>query len=479
LPELSFERLDEARWRIPASGPMRVDGIIHATGELFAAIRNDGSPRQVAAVATLPGIVGASLAMPDIHWGYGFPIGGVAAFDERTGVVSPGGVGYDINCGVRMHVLELDAGRIAADPSGVARALMEAVPAGLGSESPRDRLSGEQMDDVLVRGAAAAVDMGHGGRQELERLESRGRIEGARPEAVGDRARQRGAGQLGTLGSGNHFVELDRVQEVLDARTASRFGLEQGGCVITVHTGSRGLGHQVCEDSIRVMREASRRYGIELPDRQLCCAPLASPEARDYLAAMSAAANFAFANRQILVHRALGALDRFLRGERLAHRVLYDVAHNIAKWEHHDGPRGARRLLVHRKGATRALGPGHAELPEEYRATGQPVLIPGDMGRCSYVLAGCQGAAERTFASACHGAGRLLSRAQARRSTRAGHVLASLAEKGIQLRAASKATIVEEFPGAYKDVEEVVEAVRLSGLARPVARLVPLVVVKG
>jgi len=473
--EVRFERLDGARWRIPASGSMRVDGIIHATDRLFEVIRDDQSPRQVAAVATLPGIVGASVAMPDIHWGYGFPIGGVAAFDERTGVVSPGGVGYDINCGVRMHVLDLEADEVVQRAAGIADAIAAGVPAGLGSTNPGLRLSPEELDEVLVRGAGWVAEA------DVERLESRGCIPDADPSAVSGRARERGIVQLGTLGSGNHFVEIDRVESVLDAGAAEAFGLEEGLTVLSIHSGSRGLGHQVCDDFIRVMLEASARYGIELPDRQLCCAPLGSPEAGRYLAAMACAANFAFANRQILSRLALDALARALgrRPRRLEDRVLYDVAHNIAKWESHRVGGSRRRLLVHRKGATRALPPGHAELPPPYREIGQPVLIPGDMGRASYVLAGAPDPPEHAVASACHGAGRLMSRSQASRSTRAGHVVRSLGESGIQVRAASKSTLVEEYPGAYKDVDEVVEAVRLSGLARPVARLVPLVVIKG
>jgi len=479
--EIRFERLDGARWRIPASGSMRVDGIIHATDRLFEVIRDDQSPRQVASVATLPGIVGASIAMPDIHWGYGFPIGGVAAFDERTGVVSPGGVGYDINCGVRMHVLDLEADEVARHAAGIADALLEGVPAGLGSTNPGLRLAPDELDAVLVRGAAQAASLGMGTDEDVERLESRGCIPGADPAAVSARARERGIVQLGTLGSGNHFVELDRVQSVLDPEAAEAFGLREGLTILSIHTGSRGLGHQVCDDFIRVMLEASVKYGIELPDRQLCCAPLGSPEAERYLAAMAGAANFAFANRQIVARMALDALAGHLgrRSIRLESTVLYDVAHNIAKWESHPVAGRDRRLLVHRKGATRALPPGHVELPPVYRAAGQPVLIPGDMGRASYVLAGMAASGEQSFSSACHGAGRLMSRSQASRTTRAGHVVKSLRESGIEVRAASKSTLVEEFPGAYKDVDEVVEAVRLSGLARPVARLVPLVVLKG
>jgi tRNA-splicing ligase RtcB len=288
-------------------------------------------------------------------------------------------------------------------------------------------------------------------------------------------------GQLGTLGSGNHFVEIDRVAEIADASAAAAFGLREGGTVLSIHTGSRGLGHQVCDDAIRVMLRASQKYGIELPDRQLCCAPLGSPEASEYLAAMAAAANFAFANREALAALALRAVGKAVRraGMHVTHRLLYDVAHNIAKWETHDVDGRATRLLVHRKGATRALPPGHPELPAEYSAVGQPVLIPGDMGRCSYVLVGERGAAERTFASACHGAGRLLSRSEASRVRRPGQVERELKESGIEVRAASRETLVEEFPGAYKDVSDVVEAVRESGLARPVARLVPLAVLKG
>jgi len=476
-----LEKVNEFTWRIPATDRMRTDGIIYASRRLMELIEKDNSPQQVANVAMLPGIVGNSMAMPDIHWGYGFPIGGVAAFDESEGVVSPGGVGYDINCGVRMLTTNLRAPDVREHMDRILDALFNAVPCGVGSRSRVLELSKSQMNDVLMSGAAAAVDMGFGTVEDLDFIESRGRIEGAGLEPVSPRARERGKDQLGTLGSGNHFLELDRVAEILQPEAARLFGLEEDGVILSIHTGSRGLGHQICDDALRVMQKASSRYGISLPDRQLSCAPLGSREASSYLASMAAAANFAFANRQTITHLARKAIAGFFRqqGRTYEDRLLYDVAHNIAKWERHEFEGRERRLLVHRKGATRAYGPGHPELPPAYRAVGQPVLIPGDMGRASYVLLGTEAAMRRTFGSTCHGAGRVMSRQQAKRTASAKEVIEKLGAKGILIRAASRGTVLEEFPEAYKDVSEVVSAVEGAGIAVPVARLEPLGVIKG
>jgi tRNA-splicing ligase RtcB len=468
VKNIAMEKVNDFTWRIPATGRMRTDGIIYAS-------------RRLMNVATLPGIVGSSMAMPDIHWGYGFPIGGVAAFDESEGVVSPGGVGYDINCGVRMLTTGLMAGDARERMDGILDALFHAVPCGVGSRSRTLELSAKQMNRVLMEGAAAAVAMGFGSEEDLDFIESGGRIEGAGTEPVSTRARDRGRDQLGTLGSGNHFLELDRVAEILQPEAAGALGLEEDRVILSIHTGSRGLGHQVCDDALRMMQKASSRFGISLPDRQLACAPLGSKEASTYLAAMAAAANFAFANRQVITHLAREALTEFLRqqGMSFESKVLYDVAHNIAKWERHEVEGRQRRVLVHRKGATRAFGPGHPDIPPAYRAVGQPVLIPGDMGRASYVLLGTEAAMRQTFGSTCHGAGRVMSRQQARRTASARDVVEKLGARGILIRAASRGTIVEELPEAYKDVSEVVSVVKDAGMAVPAARLEPLGVIKG
>lgn len=478
---IRLEPLDPWRWRIPRHGAMRTDGIVYADARMIAALRREQALEQVRNVASLPGIVGPALAMPDIHWGYGFPIGGVAAFGEADGIVSPGGVGYDINCGVRLLRTGLLVDELAPHLAALADALYQAIPSGVGAHRRDLRLSAADLDAVLVRGAAWAVQKGFGVAADLEQIESRGALPGADPQAVSDRARQRGEDQLGTLGSGNHFVEVDRVEAVFDAAAADAFGLFEHQVVIGIHTGSRGLGYQVCDDHVRSMLQAARRYGIALPDRQLCCAPLSSPEASAYLAAMAAAANYAFANRQLIADSVARVLARVLgRGPAaLKLATVYDVAHNIAKWETHTVAGRPQRLCVHRKGATRAFPPGHPEVPARYRAVGQPVLIPGDMGRCSYVLAGTAAAMEQSFGSTCHGAGRLLSRHAAKQQARGRDLFAELAEQGIELRAAGIGTVAEEISEAYKDVADVVRVVEQAGLGKIVARLRPLAVIKG
>ncbi|HET6346712.1 MAG TPA: RtcB family protein, partial [Myxococcota bacterium] len=385
----SFERVDAYRWRIPRRGKMQVPGLVYASEAMIASIRDDQSPAQVAHVAELPGIVGHSIAMPDVHWGYGFPIGGVAAFDERTGVLSPGGVGYDINCGVRLLCSNLQRVDVLERLEEISLALYQAIPAGVGSRGAQ-ALSARDLDDVLVQGAGWAVARGLGHRADLEVMEEGGCMRDADPDAVSGRAKERGRGQLGSLGSGNHFCELGYVAEIYDPGAAAAFGLGEGEVTLLIHSGSRGLGYQVCDDSLRGMLEAAHRYGIELPDRQLCAAPLGSKEAQGYFTAMACAINFAFANRQVMTHRAREALGGLLRASEhdLGLRLVYDVCHNIAKWETHIVDGRERRLCVHRKGATRALPAGHPALPARYAAVGQPVLIPGDMGRYSYVLAG-------------------------------------------------------------------------------------------
>ncbi|MFQ5514205.1 MAG: RtcB family protein [Myxococcota bacterium] len=479
LSAIRPEPIDAYRWRLPRIGPMRSEGLIYADEILFEALRDDAALVQVCHVATLPWIVGPSLAMPDIHWGYGFPIGGVAAFDADDGVISPGGVGFDISCGVRL--LRTDLGAEALRSGGrlerLADELFRRVPSGVGVGT-RSQLRRRDVDGVLTAGARWAVEQGMGSAEDLEHIEERGCLTDADPAAVSERAHTRGAAQLGTLGSGNHFLEIQRVDCVYDAEAAAELGLRDGGVTISIHTGSRGLGYQVCEDHLRSIVKASEHYGIDLPDRQLCCAPLRSPEAEAYRRAMACAANYALANRQVVTHRVREAW-RALLGDDVGIAVVYDVCHNLAKFETHEIEGELRRLCVHRKGATRALPPGHPSLPARYRAIGQPVLIPGDMGRYSYVLCGSDRAAAETFASSCHGAGRVLSRKKARARARGRDLWSEMAERGVVLRSERRAAVAEEMPEAYKDVAEVVRTVEGAGLARRVARLVPLAVVKG
>jgi tRNA-splicing ligase RtcB len=479
-----LERVDEFRWIVPRTGDMRAEGLVYASARLIEQAEEGGSSAlgQVANVAHLPGLVGRSLAMPDIHFGYGFPIGGVAAFDpDDGGVVSPGGVGYDINCGVRLLVTDMPVEAVRSRMAVLLEHLFRAVPSGVGSQGAEVQINRRALDRCLRDGARWAVEQGWGDVAELDVLESSGRIPGAEPDAVSDRAHARGLPQLGSLGSGNHFVEVGRVAEVFHAEAAEAFGLRDGRLVVSIHTGSRGLGHQVCDEAVRSMGQVAAKHRIKLPDRQLCCAPLGTPEAERYLAAMAAAANYAFANRQIIAHQVRTVFGRLFaaEGDAAVPRTVYDVAHNIAKWEEHHVRGASRRLCVHRKGATRAFPAGHPDVPARYRRVGQPVLIPGDMGRASWVLVGLPGAMEESFGSTCHGAGRVLSREQAKRRAQGRNVTTELAQRGILLRAASRGTIVEEMPEAYKDVDEVVSVVVGAGLCDRVARLEPLAVIKG
>jgi tRNA-splicing ligase RtcB len=477
---IELQQIDEFRYRIPRSGKMRVEGLIYADRDLLPAIESDRAPEQVANVAHLPGIVGASIAMPDIHWGYGFPIGGVAAFDLDDGVVSPGGVGYDINCGVRLLATGLQREEILPRLPKLADALFANVPSGVGSRRRDLRLSRGDLEGVMAEGARWAVRNGYGVESDVENIEEGGRIDLADPGAVSERARQRGERQLGTVGSGNHFVEVQCVDEVYEPEAAERLGLTVGTVTVSIHSGSRGLGYQVCDDFIKLMVRAAQRYGIELPDRQLCCAPIRSDEGRRYLGAMAAAANFAFANRQVMAHFVRETFEQALGlgpGEHRT-RTVYDVCHNIAKIERHKVGGTERELCVHRKGATRAFGPGHPALPATLRDLGQPVLIPGDMGRYSFVLLGRSGS-EEAFGSTCHGAGRAMSRSAAKKSARSRAVVRELESQGIHVRAAGKATVLEEIPEAYKDVANVVKAVDGAGLAGRLVRLRPMAVIKG
>jgi tRNA-splicing ligase RtcB len=449
---------------------MRVPARVFADRELLAAIECDGSLEQLQNVATLPGIVEAALAMPDVHQGYGFPVGGVAATELPDGVVSPGGVGYDINCGVRLLALPLTQSELGQQREALVHEISRAVPAGAGKTTGRAR-RGAELDAILRDGPR-----GLGSEGDLDRTESRGSLPGADPAAVSERARARGAGQLGTMGSGNHFVELQRVTRIFDEPTAVVYGLREDQLTVLIHSGSRGLGHQVCSDYVKSMDAAMRRYGIALPDRQLACAPASSPEGRAYLAAMAAAANFAWANRQAIADAVRSAIARVLGSARAdGTQQVYDVAHNVAKVERYNG----RELLVHRKGATRAFPAGSSEIPEPYRTVGQPVLIPGSMGTSSFVLAGEPGSIELAFGSTCHGAGRRLSRTGARKQISGAELRRELETRGIVVRSPSNKGLAEEAPLAYKDVERVVDVVERAGLSRRVAQLTPIGVIKG
>ena len=474
-------QVSEWVWELPATDGMRVPGRIYADRQLMGGLHHDQSLTQVANVACLPGILCYSLAMPDIHFGYGFPIGGVAAFSVDEGVVSPGGVGYDINCGCRLLATDLEAAEVRDRIPQLVDQLFRDVPAGVGSSGAIAKLPRKELERLLVKGAAWAVERGYGCFADLEHTEDGGALPGADPTAVSERAYTRGQDQVGTLGSGNHFLEIQVVDEIFDREAASAFGLHEGQVTVMVHCGSRGLGYQVCDDYLVVMAAASDRYNIELPDRQLACAPVASPEGRRYLGAMACAANYAWANRQMIMHLTEQALLRALHisQEQLNLRLVYDVAHNIAKLETHQVAGASVEACVHRKGATRAFGPGRAELPPDYRAVGQPVLIPGDMGRYSFVLVGTQKALEETFGSTCHGAGRMMSRHQAKKAARGRSIIQELAAKGIIVRGAGRGTIDEEISEAYKDVSGVVDVVHGAGIAKKVARLKPMGVIKG
>jgi tRNA-splicing ligase RtcB len=478
---IKVQQIDSCRWRIPREGAMRTDGLVFASPGMMRDLRREQALEQVCNVATLPGIVGPAMAMPDIHWGYGFPIGGVAAFDAEHGIVSPGGVGYDINCGVRLLRSRSSAKEILPHLNRLADALYRNIPSGVGSHRSDFKLTLAEERRVLTKGAAWAVAQGFGDESELNYIEDHGTIAGADTEKVSERALERGRAQLGTLGSGNHFLEIQEIETIYDEGAAAVLGLYPGQVTVSIHTGSRGFGYQVCDDYLKIMLKSARKYGISLSDRQLCCAPLQSDEARDYMAAMACAANFAFANRQMIADSVRKTFEEVLgKGPAdLRMTTIYDVCHNIAKWEKHTVNGEERTLCVHRKGATRAFPPGHKEIPATYKKIGQPVLIPGDMGRYSYVLTGTDGAYEETFGSSCHGAGRVLSRHAAKKAARGRDIIGDLAKKGIVVRAAGRATVAEEMPEAYKDVAEVVKVVEQAGLGRVVARLKPMAVVKG
>ena len=477
-----IEKIDDYRWRIPKSFAqgMRVPGLIFADEAMMKQIRSDQAPQQVANVAHLPGVLNFSMAMPDIHWGYGFPIGGVAGMDAEAGVISPGGVGYDINCGVRLIRTNLTRLDISNVISKLVDRMFVNVPCGVGSTG-KLKLSGKDEKTVLKQGSAWAVKQGFGWQEDVERTEQSGCIEGADPEALSARALERGRPQLGTLGSGNHFLEIQEVTDIYDESVAKVFGLSKGQITVMIHTGSRGLGYQVCDDNLDVMVRAMGRYHIQIPDKQLACAPVSSPEGRKYMAGMAGAANYAWTNRQLILHWVRQSFEEVLgqSAEKLGMHMVYDVAHNIAKFEEHTVNGQKQNVVVHRKGATRAFAPGRPELPEIYRHVGQPVLIPGDMGRASYVLVGTEKAMEQTFGSTCHGAGRVMSRHAAIKATKGRAIERELGDRGIVVRSRGRQTLHEEASEAYKDIDKVVEIVHQAGISRKVARMRPLGVVKG
>ncbi len=478
-----MEKIDEYRWRIPKSAKsgMRVDGLIYASETMLHQILQDKAAEQVANVAFLPGIVGSSLAMPDIHWGYGFAIGGVAATRVSDGVVSPGGVGFDINCGVRLLRTNLTLEEIRPRINKLADAIFNAVPSGVGSKG-NIKLNSKEMNEVLVKGSRWAVNNSYGRREDLLTTEENGEIAGADPDRVSQRAKERGSPQLGTLGSGNHFLEVAVIDEIYEPETARVMGLDEiGQVVLYVHCGSRGLGHQVADDYIKEMLRAMQKYGITVPDRQLACAPVTSPEGQAYLAAMRCAANYAWVNRQCITHWVREAFCRVMEtGEAKAGlELVYDVTHNIAKIEEHEVEGKKVKLCVHRKGATRAFPPGHPDVPQQYARIGQPILIPGDMGRYSYILVGTERAMQETFGSTCHGAGRLQSRSAAKRALSGREVLEALDAKGIIVRAGSLPGLAEEASESYKNVNDVVDVVQGAGISKKVARTRPIAVIKG
>ena len=478
-----LEKIDDYRWRIPKSykAGMRTEGIIYASERMIAQIRSDQAPEQVANVAFLPGIVGPSMAMPDIHWGYGFPIGGVAAMSCDDGVVSPGGVGYDINCGVRLLRSDLTLDDIKGKVRDLADQFYLNIPAGVGGEG-KLRVDEGELKQVMRKGAKWMIERGIGWPEDLEASEQGGCMDIAAPECISKEAIKRGRPQLGTLGAGNHFLEIQVVDEVYDSDAADAFGITGPGQItVMIHTGSRGFGHQVCEDSLQVMQTAVAKYGIDLPDRQLACAPVKSPEGQDYLGAMACAANFAWANRQAIAHWVRESFERVMGAgsHKLGLRQVYDVAHNIAKIEDHGVDGKLTKLCVHRKGATRAFPAGNADVPEQYRAVGQPVIVPGDMGRYSFLLVGTEGAMKQTWGSTCHGAGRLMSRHEAIRRMAGKDVQEELAGRGIVVKAKGRDTLSEEASFAYKDVADVVETCAGADISRLVAKMRPLGVVKG
>lgn len=479
---IKIKQIDDFVWEVPQHGQMRVPGRIYASRKMMESIiGEEESIKQVINVATLPGIQKYSLAMPDIHWGYGFPIGGVAATDLDEGVISPGGVGYDINCGVRLVRTNLNQQEVEKKMERIVKSLFAHVPTGVGSSGAVKKLSSKETKQVLRNGAEWAVENGFGSKSDLDHTEERGRLKNADTDVVSNRAIERGQNQIGTLGSGNHFLEVQIVDEIYDEKAATAFGLFLNQMVVMIHCGSRGLGHQVCDDYLRILSGTLAKYQIHLPDKQLTCAPIKSSEGRNYLDAMAAAANFAWANRQVIMGLTKKSLTKSLNiSEReLGFGLVYDVCHNIAKVEEHRVNGGIKKVCVHRKGATRAFPPGHPLTPDSYKVIGQPVIVPGDMGRYSFVAVGCEKAMEDTFGSTCHGAGRVKSRHKALKEGKGRDLIGEMKKLGVVVHARGMRTIAEEMPYAYKDVSMVVEAMHKSGISKKVAKLRPIGVIKG
>jgi tRNA-splicing ligase RtcB len=478
----NLQPINQYLWEIPVQGQMKVPGRIYTSRKMIEKyLQNDESVKQVVNVAQLPGIQKYSLAMPDIHWGYGFPIGGVAATDFDEGVISPGGVGYDINCGIRLISTGLNYEQAGKRIKKLIDNLFKNIPTGVGSSGAIRKQSPKEIKKILQKGAAWAVEHGLGEKQDLERTEENGCLTQADPDVVSNRAIERGQDQAGTLGSGNHFLEVQMVDTIFDEDVAEVFGLYKGQITVSIHSGSRGLGYQVCDDYLKILVKAIPQYGIQLPDKQLACAPLQSKEGRDYLGAMAAAANFAWNNRQIIMALARESfIETFSISKKdLDFQLVYDVCHNVAKIEQHEIDGKMKKVCVHRKGATRAFPPGDVKIPPKYRKVGQPVLIPGDMGRYSFVAVGTHQAMEETFGSTCHGAGRVQSRHQALKFGKGKDLIGELQKKGIVIQAKGRKTIAEEMPYAYKDVAEVVDVMHHAGISKKVARLRPLGVIKG
>ncbi len=476
-------RITDYKWKVPQDykSCMRTDATIFTDNEMIPQLRNDDAAEQVVNVACLPGIVGNSLAMPDIHWGYGFPIGGVAALDAEEGVISPGGIGFDINCGVRLIRTDLREEDVVPKIKDLMGTLYNNVPAGVGSKGVTD-VAASQIDDILDYGSKWAVESGYGWDRDLEVTEENGYMDVADSSKVSDKAKKRGVPQVGSLGSGNHFLEVDRVEKIIDQEKAEAFGItEEGQVTVTIHCGSRGCGHQIATDYLKEMERSVKKRGIDLPDKQLACAPVTSDDGQDYYKAMACGANYAWANRQMILHWVRQSFEEVMNAgaEDMGMDMVYDVAHNIAKLEEHEVEGKRREVYVHRKGATRAFPAGHPEVPQQYSSVGQPVLIPGNMGAGSYVLVGTDEAMKQSFGSTCHGAGRTMSRRQATRVHDLTSVKSDLNAKGIYLRSTTKDGVLEEAPGAYKDVDHVVSIVENAGLSVPVARLKPLGVMKG
>ncbi len=477
---MELKKIDNYRWEVPKTSSMRVPGTIYSSDTLIKSVKQEDAFKQVANVATLPGIVKNSLAMPDIHWGYGFPIGGVAAFDWKNGVISPGGVGYDINCGVRLATTSLVEKEVRPIIENLVNALYQNIPSGLGSTGSI-KLSTKDEKKVLEQGSQWAVKQGMGNDTDIEHTEEYGCMKNADPGTISDRALERGKKQLGTLGSGNHFLEVGVVDTIYDDEAAACFGIFKDQVTLMIHSGSRGLGYQVCDDYLAFMTKHAKKLGFVLPDRQLSCAMIQSKEGQQYYNAMACAANYAWANRQVLMDRARTVfLNEIGIGPRdLNMNLVYDVCHNIAKKETHiiDGKK--QTVCVHRKGATRSFGPGNPDVCESYRDVGQPVIIPGDMGTCSYLLVGTAIAMTETFGSTCHGAGRVLSRTAAKKASKGRSIHRELEEKGVLVRWTGRSTLAEEMPDAYKDVTQVVNVVHGAGISKKVAKLRPIAVVKG